>query len=594
MEFAKFAANEIDADALSGITSTEDPGFDEILATLTKYQNTKLITYAYTMRKLDDKTVEFVVDADEWENVGETYPLLDDMKPAFDGEVCCDKETTRDQWGDFISAYAPIFDPDDHHVVGIVGCDITVESIEEVKQTLRNLIIFLGCIFCLAYWLIYKSFSRSLIGRDTLTGTANYDGLSATWTKLAKKKKIANYTVVQTNIKNFKIMNQKIGAANGDYVLIRYAEFIQSKLRKHDIVARTGGDNYIILIESSRAKAFLRIMQEEILMEIPTEEGTEKLSVHSRCGVYAVAGETTIGSAINCASVALKEARKVDTPDIVYFEEPMLESMILESKLLTDFKQAIQNKEFLVYYQPKVDIHTYRICGAEALVRWMRNGTILSPGAFVPLLERERKITELDFYVFETVCQNLSEWKRQGMRLCRISSNFSKDHLSDENFADKVLAIVQRYGINPEYLEIELTESSGFSNPSAMKRFVQRMKRASIHTSIDDFGTGYSSLSMLKDFDVNTVKIDKSFIPHFNGTEPQREKILFNIIHMIRDLNKTVICEGVESENQLHFLKNTDCSTVQGYIFDKPLTHKEFERRLREPCYPPRSKSDSI
>ena len=265
--------------------------------------------------------------------------------------------------------------------------------------------------------------------------------------------------------------------------------------------------------------------------------------------------------------------------------ESMLDDMVHNSSIIDEFHESIEKNEFKVYYQPKVNTETNDLCGAEALVRWIKDDRVIPPAEFIPVLENEGVVTEIDFYVFETVCRDIADWRQKGITPVTISSNFSKLHLANPDFADSILSIVKKYEIPHNLIEIELTESSGYSNYDALTHFVERMNIENINTSIDDFGTGYSSLSMLKDINVDVVKIDKSFLGKDDPIDTVREKMLGNVIRMIRDLDRTVICEGIETENQLNFLKKADCGVVQGYFFDKPLPHDEFELRLKHPHY---------
>ena len=201
------------------------------------------------------------------------------------------------------------------------------------------------------------------------------------------------------------------------------------------------------------------------------------------------------------------------------------------------------------------------------------------------MLEEEGYITELDFYVFEQVCRDIRNWLERGIRPVRISSNFSKLHLRDQAFAAKVLEIVRRYQIDSRYLEIELTESSGYEDFKALVAFVDEMGRHGIYTSIDDFGTGYSSLSLLKNLNVNVVKLDKSFIEDIENADEAHEKMVENVVRMINDLHREVICEGVENRIQADFLRTVNCQQVQGYLYDRPLPHEVFESRLKHPVY---------
>ena len=225
------------------------------------------------------------------------------------------------------------------------------------------------------------------------------------------------------------------------------------------------------------------------------------------------------------------------------------------------------------------------MCGAEALVRWHQGDTLIPPYKFIPLLEEEGSITELDFYIFDNMCQDIKEWLDSGITPVRVSSNFSKLHLLNADFADRVLNVVNKYQISHEYIEVELTESSGYENFEALTSFVNKMKENGICVSIDDFGTGYSSLSLLKELNVNVIKLDKTFIDEIGNGDDVNEKLVKNVIHMIKDLGRDIICEGVETKDQAEFLISQGCFMAQGYLYDKPLPGAEFEQRLKKPKY---------
>lgn len=258
-----------------------------------------------------------------------------------------------------------------------------------------------------------------------------------------------------------------------------------------------------------------------------------------------------------------------------------------KQEVIREFDKALADHEFTVYYQPKVEVNSNKIIGAEALVRWFRQGRLVPPGDFVPTLEKEGKICGLDYYVLEEVCIMLKKWQDSGRPLVCISSNFSRKHLDDPDFAKKVLAIVDKYGIEHKYIEIELTESEEFSDYGVMSGFVDEFRRNGFKTSIDDFGTGYSTLKMLQRTSLDIVKIDRSFIP-LSSDYPEKEKsmnILKDMVNLTRNLGMKVIAEGVEDKTQLEYIREMNCDFVQGYVFDKPLPESEFEKRADAQYY---------
>jgi len=216
------------------------------------------------------------------------------------------------------------------------------------------------------------------------------------------------------------------------------------------------------------------------------------------------------------------------------------------------------------------------------LVRWVRDGLIVPPMDFIPALEREGTICDLDMYVFEKVCKDIRRWLDHGMKPVRVSVNFSKLHFKDERFAEHILDIIHRQGIPATYIEIELTEASGFESFDNFVEFSKIMRDNGIEVSIDDFGTGYSSLNVLKKLDVDIIKLDKSFIDTIRNEDVQDEVFIRNIVNMINELGMRVVAEGVETDTQVEFLKKIDCAAVQGYYYDRPMPRDRFEERLLE------------
>lgn len=417
---------------------------------------------------------------------------------------------------------------------------------------------------------------------DPLTLVPNYDYFRDFCSRKKIQKNFSDYSVMSVNIKGFQYFNQQYGTEFGDEVLTQFAGYLNKASKKDEIVSRVNGDTFVLLIKKDRVSALADYLS-ELPLDIHQKNGTTKSIVKSRCGVFDIIAGTSVEEAVDNSRTALKEAKKLSKSDCVWYDEKMSEDEKSSKETVTKFNDAIKNEEFVVYYQPKVNMSDNRLCGCEALVRWIKDGKMIPPFSFIPVLEDEGYITQLDFYVFEHVCQDIAGWKSAGIKPVRVSSNFSKLHLKNKKFADDVLDIIEKYQIDKEYIEIELTESSGYEDFDAMTEFVTRMKSENIYTAIDDFGTGYSSLSMLKDLDIDVVKLDKSFL---SGAEDDaHKKMIENVVKMINDLHRKVICEGVETEQQAGFLKSVECFLAQGYLYDKPLPHDDFEQRLINPVY---------
>lgn len=245
---------------------------------------------------------------------------------------------------------------------------------------------------------------------------------------------------------------------------------------------------------------------------------------------------------------------------------------------------AIQNKEFVVYFQPKVNIKDMTIAGAEALVRWECNGQILPPVKFIPFCERTGLVIDVDFYVLEETCKKMREWLDAGIPLVRISVNFSKYHFNETGVAERIVKVIKQYNIPTEYIEVEFTETAYLDKEELLEYTVDKLRSYGIKSSIDDFGSGYSSLNLLQNMDFEVVKLDKSLLG--KGVENEKaKKVISSIIHMAKELEMEVLAEGVETTEELKLLQKLNCDIVQGFLFDKPLPVDEFERRLRTRVY---------
>lgn len=277
-----------------------------------------------------------------------------------------------------------------------------------------------------------------------------------------------------------------------------------------------------------------------------------------------------------------KLARLKGTGVAVKFSDDIQKIMMQNQSIIANFMAALEEREFQVYYQPKVNIKDKTLCGAEALVRWQRDGKLISPMQFIPQLEREGSIIKLDYYMLEEVCRFLRKWMDEGHAPICISVNFSRKHLDEDDMVEHIVSILDEHDIAHRYIEIELTESEDFQNYEIMTNIVNELSEAGIGTTMDDFGTGFSSLNMIKKLDLKVIKIDKSFIP-LETDYPGKDKdmIMFcNIVTLLRELGKKTIAEGVETQQQLGYLENAGCDIVQGYVFDKPLCEADFRMRL--------------
>lgn len=421
---------------------------------------------------------------------------------------------------------------------------------------------------------------EKVITTDSMAGVRNFLGMKAYAERMIAEDRIGDYCCIFMNIKNFRYYNQKLTAANGDKLLRFYSKAMSDFMAEDECFARMGGDNFAAFVRSERIDDFIARKQ-KIKIEIEINGDLKIFDVETRMGVYRVGADDDLNKALNSATIALSYVKKQNISNVQWFELVMREKDAKEQNISVNFPAALKRGELVAYYQPKILLSDGSLYGCEALVRWIQDdGQIISPGVFIPALEREGSICELDFYVFEQVCKDIRKWIDSHMNPVRVSVNFSKLHFRKEGTGEKILEIIRKYNISPELVEIELTEASSLESLDNFVIFTKLMRNNNIPISIDDFGTGYSSLNNLKRMDVDIIKLDKTFIDPIRKNEQSDNNFIKNIVHMINELGMEVVAEGVETANQVDFLKDISCKSAQGYLFDHPLPVEEYEKRL--------------
>ena len=449
------------------------------------------------------------------------------------------------------------------------------------SQQREKMLLFLSRELYFVYnWLLMHDLFDQIATTDLETGVKTPAAMMQYAGRLLAEGGLQDYHIVFYNVHNFKYVNKVFSYAEGDMILHKYAMLVQSYLHETEMLARLGGDNFLVLIKAEHTEEFLTKIQ-NIRLPYKNEQREKCFILGATVGYSNLIGVTHTRELMARSSVAYQQARKRGAGNVVCFTEEVRQALMADQSVLSNFLPALEAEEFVVYYQPKVNIKDKSLYGAEALVRWMRDGQLIPPGQFIPVLERDGSICQLDYYVLRKVCQFIRQRKEQGKETVCISVNFSRKHLEDEDMVERISAILEEYGTDPSAIEIELTESEDYQNYEIMTRIVTRLLAKGINTSMDDFGTGFSSLSMIKNLDLSVIKIDKSLIPLDSASaDKEKDRILFgHIVSLIRQLGKKTVAEGVETEEQLAYLREAGCDIVQGFIFDKPLPQDEFEKR---------------
>ncbi|MBR1529381.1 MAG: GGDEF domain-containing protein [Oscillospiraceae bacterium] len=395
------------------------------------------------------------------------------------------------------------------------------------------------------------------------------------------------YTAVFLNLKHFSVINQQIGRKLGTLVMKRYVHEIKAVLPEPDeFICRIGGDNFAVFLRHEHLPQVIQIIEG---IGVSYNNFSDRVLVTATAGIYQIQKEDKIqnpSDILDRSNLACYTARAPGSQDIVKFHHKMLDIKKKNVEIENLFPSAIQNEEFLVYYQPKISLDGFRIAGAEALCRWMHNGKLIPPIDFIPVLERGMAVCTLDFYMLEHVCRDIRRWLDEGRHVVRISVNLSRLHMTDMDLLKHILEIIDRNHVPHEYIEIELTETTTDVEFKDIKRVVHGLQEAGISTSVDDFGIGYSSLNLIKEIPWNVLKIDKSFLPDESDADKRTKKAMFrHVVAMAQEIGLECIAEGVETKEQVDLLLSNCCNLAQGFLFDKPLPVADFEKRLSDYQY---------
>jgi diguanylate cyclase (GGDEF)-like protein/PAS domain S-box-containing protein len=391
--------------------------------------------------------------------------------------------------------------------------------------------------------------------------------------------------VLLLNLDRFKTINDSLGYTAGDRLLQSVAQRLTSCVRESDTVARFGGDEFAILLTqipraqdaANVARAIKQTLDQAFLFE------DQEIFVSSSIGIslYPHDGRDT-GGLLKTAGVALDRAKVQGGNNFQFYTAGgttrALKQLVLESNL----RPGLERNEFIVQYQPQVDVRGFHLVGMEALVRWQHPGLgLLYPNDFVPLAEDSGLIIALGDWVLRTACAQSMSWQDAGLTPLTLSVNFSARQFQQPTFITDVARILKETNLDPRWLELELTESSIMKDPEEAIEKLHELKLMGIKVAIDDFGTGYSSLNYLKRFPIDTLKIDKTFVSDV-CKDPHDTAIVRAIIDLGHALDLTVIAEGVETKEQLQYLSALECDVLQGFLFSKALSAPVFEELLVE------------
>lgn len=413
---------------------------------------------------------------------------------------------------------------------------------------------------------------------DEVTGGDSRAAFYIKMDEAVKNNSPNTYTVALLNVRNFKLINNNFGFLEGDKILKNIYYEIEKHLNKGEFLCRSEIDNFFICMKENDEEIIKRRLKEiEIDINKCEWEYSSKYSVQFAFGL-ALVEDTSMDhrTIMNYARFSCSNYKK--TREFKNYSK-IVEELSRENRLNYMFENSLKNGEFKVYLQPKMNIKNNRCQGAEALVRWIHpEEGMISPGEFIGLFEENDKIIELDFYVFEEVCKIIKSWIDNDKNVVPISVNLSRKHLKNTVFIDKFVDIKNKYSVPDGLIEFEILESVALDDEkiNILISILDKIHQNGFLCSLDDFGSGYSLLSVLSELRVDTIKLDRKF---FRDFEDERSKnVIESFINVCERINTKVVAEGIESKEQLDYLRKVNCELVQGFIFSKPIDLESFEK----------------
>lgn len=417
---------------------------------------------------------------------------------------------------------------------------------------------------------------KFLESHDPLTGVYNKEAFYMEAARLIQDNPEEEYLMICSDIHKFKLVNDIFGTETGNQMLQTIAMILNERCDEQDVYGRLGNDRFALVMPKRR-------YDEKVFLNAPSDvahlNGRESYPLTIYVGVYEIVDrEMPIYAMCDRAQMAIDSIKGDYEKRVAHYDDRLREGAVREQELIADFGHAFEKNELKIYLQPQINTKG-EVNGAEALVRWIhtKKGLML-PGEFIPVFEKNGLISRLDKYVWELACQQLRKWKDEGMEDTYISVNISPEDFYFMNIYKEFTGLVKKYDINPKNLKLEITESAIMVNLPRQLELIKMLREASFIVEMDDFGSGYSSLNMLKEIQVDVLKLDMAFLKR-SDNEERSKIILQTIIEMSKQLDMPVIMEGVETQEQVDFLTSIGCDMFQGFFFAKPMEIEKFEEK---------------
>jgi EAL domain-containing protein (putative c-di-GMP-specific phosphodiesterase class I) len=415
---------------------------------------------------------------------------------------------------------------------------------------------------------------------DPITGNYNWSHIEA-FLEVPGDRDINDYAFAHFDIKQFRVINEAYGHIAANKVLnnivkaMNEADYVYASARCHN-------DNFAMILKDMPDRELEQKLRELFEKGSVLEEDPH-YKVYYKCGVVPMRRAMLSGNRVaDAAKMAQALCTNKRGTEIVFYTDKMHDDLSWGNYIKAYVETAIEQDEFIVYLQPKFDIKTEKIKGAEALIRWnYKNREMLAPYRFIPYFEKDGTIDKIDDLVLKKVCEAMDRWKKEGKPLYPVSVNLSRSRMYDENLIDKLTGIVDSYGVDHHLIDFELTESATYDNMERMLYVLRELRDRGFKISMDDFGTGYSSLSLLTQMPIDTLKIDKSFVDTIAGDDERNEDVILlrHIITLAKELGFVCLAEGAENRVQIDRLRDLGCEIIQGYYYSKPIPLGEYEEK---------------
>lgn len=474
------------------------------------------------------------------------------------------------------SAYTPLDDIHDWYLITSVSTNAVSRNANIVVRMFYAILFLVVLVFgsSLLYFFRYKNKQQAVLSDiafvDTVTGGNTFNKFCVDLSRTLAVPNLPGCHLISFDIDNFKYVNSFYGFDMGDTLLRHIYQNISKNLMPGETMARVTDDHFVLLV-TDNSPARLESL-------IPSKVELDGVAAYLSAGMYTITDpKENVSLMVDKASTASKSVKGTLRKLVVAHSDTFDETVAHNEHVKRELDAALTNREIIPFFQPKIDINTGKITGAEALARWRKaDGSLISPADFIPLCEKTGQVMDLDLAIFRQVLEFLQRNLEKGVACVPISVNFSRLHLLQEDFIHTIINMLDEHAVPHNLIEIELTESVIFDNHEAIVKFVKHLHDHGLLICMDDFGSGYSSLNLLKDIPIDVLKIDKGFLDETDNMD-RRQIILSAIIDMALHLRAQIVMEGVETKENVSMMKELGCSIAQGFFYARPMDETAFQ-----------------